>query len=214
MADVTSPAEQVEALAHRIAEAIGRRDVGWLKVVLAPGFVHRTAAGDASDADSFLEVVAAIQADILSVTLEALTIDVADFGALATGVQVARVRVNGDMVEDKRRFADWFVKVGGEWRLRVAIDLGKQRAPAHSWTGAPRSCSASVASGSPSPRETATRTSPPPNGNYGCSMDHLLRRASHSSEGPYPPGPPRPPETRGRRATSAPRRRQVYPGRP
>src|SRR5262245_17539580 len=41
-------------------------------------------------------------------------------------------------------------------------------------------------------------------------MDHLLRRASHSIDGPIPPGPPRPPGTRGRRAASAPRRRVVY----
>jgi len=124
MADVTNPAEQVEALAHRIAEAIGRRDVAWLKLVLAPDFKHRTVAGTVSDADSFLEPVAAIQAEILSVTLQGLTIDVADFGALVTGVQVARVRLADGEVEDERRFVDWFAKIGGAWRLRVAIDLG------------------------------------------------------------------------------------------
>jgi len=129
MAGVTSPAEEVEALAHRIAEAIGGRDVTWLRGVLAPGFVHRTPEGDATDADAFLAAIAGIRVEILSVSLEQLAIDVSDFAALATGTQVARVRVDGQEVSDRRRFVDWFVKVGAEWRLRVAIDFGDEKGP-------------------------------------------------------------------------------------
>jgi hypothetical protein len=124
MADVTSPAEQVEALAHRIAEAIGRKDADWVKLVLAPGFVHRN-AGAPMDEGAFLEVLSSIQADIVSVKLENVSVDVGELAALVTGVQVALVRVNGEEIQDRRGFVDWFVKVGREWRLRVAIDLGK-----------------------------------------------------------------------------------------
>ena len=116
--------EEVLELSHRIAEAIGRRDVGWLSGILAPGFVQRTAAGDANDAAAFLRAIEGIEAEILLVRLERVDVDVADSTALATGVQLARVRVNGQEVEDRRGFVDWFVKVDGGWRLQVAVDLG------------------------------------------------------------------------------------------
>jgi hypothetical protein len=116
--------EEILEISHRIAEAIGRRDVAWLSAVLAPGFVQRTPAGDTNDATAFLRAIGGIEAEILLVRLEKVEIDVADSGALATGVQLARVKVNGEEVEDRRGFVDWFVKVGGNWRLQVAVDLG------------------------------------------------------------------------------------------
>ena len=116
--------EEVLELSHRIAEAIGRRDVAWLSPILAPGFVQRTPAGDANDAAAFLRAIEGIEAEILFVRLEKVEVDVHGEGALATGIQLARVRVKGEEIEDRRGFVDWFAKVGGSWRLQVAVDLG------------------------------------------------------------------------------------------
>jgi hypothetical protein len=116
--------DEVLELSRRIAEAIGRRDLGWLSGMLAPGFVQRTLAGDANDAAAFLRAIEGIDVEILFVRLERVEVDVRDAGALATGVQLARVRVNGEEAEDRRGFVDWFVRVEGGWRLQVAVDLG------------------------------------------------------------------------------------------
>ena len=119
-----SSRDEVLELSHRIAEAIGRRDIGWLSGMLAPGFVQRTLLGDARDATAFLKAIEGIEAEILFVRLERVEVDVRDGGALATGVQLARVRVNGEEAEDRRGFVDWFVRVDDDWRLLVAVDLG------------------------------------------------------------------------------------------
>ena len=116
--------DRVVELSHRIAEAIGRRDVDWLSRVLAAGFVQRTPAGDAHDAAAFLRTIEGIQAEILFVRLENVEVDVKGGGALATGFQLARVRMNGEELEDRRAFVDWFVRVEDDWRLQVAVDLG------------------------------------------------------------------------------------------
>ena len=44
-------------------------------------------------------------------------------GALVTGIQHARVRLDGELIEDTRPFADWLVKEAGEWRLRAALEI-------------------------------------------------------------------------------------------
>jgi hypothetical protein len=38
-------------------------------------------------------------------------------------VQHAQVRMDGQLVDERRPFVDWFVKQAGGWRIRVAIDL-------------------------------------------------------------------------------------------
>jgi hypothetical protein len=40
-----------------------------------------------------------------------------------TGIQKARVRLDGRDIDDARAFVDWFVEVEGEWLLRAAIEL-------------------------------------------------------------------------------------------
>jgi hypothetical protein len=115
---------EVEGLCHGIAEAIGRRDVDWLRLVLAPDFVQRTPAGEAKDATAFLQAIAGIEVEILLVRLERVEVDVSAAGALATGIQLARVLVEGREVEDRRAFVDWFVRTEAGWRLQVAVDLG------------------------------------------------------------------------------------------
>lgn len=45
-----------------------------------------------------------------------------EVGALVTGVQHARVHLDGQQIDD--RFVDWFVRgADGAWRARIALDL-------------------------------------------------------------------------------------------
>jgi hypothetical protein len=121
--DSKTQTERVLASAIRIAQAIGRRDVAALRGLLAPGFLHRTPGAGAVDARTFLEAVSAIPGKILDVRIEGVAIDLSEAGALVTGIQRAKVRLDGKDIDDARPFVDWFVEVDGEWRLRAAVEL-------------------------------------------------------------------------------------------
>jgi hypothetical protein len=108
---------------ERLAAAIGRRDLGAIRTLLAPGFVHRSHGGEAVGEEAFLRAIQQIPGEIKFVRLDRLQVDVTSSGALVTGVQHAQVRVDEQTVDDRRPFVDWFVSLGGEWRIQAAVDL-------------------------------------------------------------------------------------------
>lgn len=115
--------EQVARCAEEIAAAIGRRDRAALAPLLSRDFVHRTPGSAVTTAAEFLKAIEQIPGEILFVRLEHVAVDVAGSAALASGVQHAQVRVDGDVIDDRRVFADWFVLEDGAWRLRAAVEL-------------------------------------------------------------------------------------------
>jgi hypothetical protein len=115
--------DRIAEASERMADAIGRRDLGAIRELLAPGFVHRTHGGAGADADAFIRAIQEIPFEIISVRLEQLDIDICATGALVTGVQHAQVRVDGEAVDDRRGFVDWFVRDAGAWRIQAAVDL-------------------------------------------------------------------------------------------
>jgi hypothetical protein len=115
--------DELHELSERIAAAISRRDTSALQEILAPGFVHRTHGGEAVDSVAFLSGVSQIPGEISFVRLEALHVDECPTGALVTGIQHARVVVDGQVYDDRRGFVDWFVTIDGQWRLQAAVDL-------------------------------------------------------------------------------------------
>jgi uncharacterized protein DUF4440 len=115
--------DRVAEAAERIAAAIARRDLAAIRELLAPGFVHRTHGGASVDAEAFMRAIEQIPGEILLVRLEQLEVDMAVSGALVTGVQHAQVRVDDQVVDDRRGFVDWFVTHAGEWRVQAAVDL-------------------------------------------------------------------------------------------
>jgi ketosteroid isomerase-like protein len=115
--------ERVLATAIAIADAIGVRDVGRLATLLSPDFLHRKAGAGATGAAAFLAAIERIPGEILSVNLARIEIDMAGDSALVTGIQHARVRLDGELIEDTRPFVDWLTKESGEWRLRAAVEL-------------------------------------------------------------------------------------------
>lgn len=114
---------RVVDVSHQLAAAIGRRDLAAIRALLAPGFLHRSHGGEAADAEGFLAAIQSIPGEITLVRLDRLQVDLTTSGALATGVQHAQVRVDGQTIDDRRAFVDWFVKVAGEWRIQAAVDL-------------------------------------------------------------------------------------------
>ena len=119
--------EQLIAVSERLAAAIARRDVASIRAMLANGFVQRPAGGDAVDAEAFLDGIAKIPGAILFVKLDQLTVDMSGDGAIVTGIQQAQLTIDGAVVIDRRPFVDWFVREGGDWRLRLAVDLPSDR---------------------------------------------------------------------------------------
>ena len=114
---------RIAAAAEAVASAIATRDVNALRGMLARGFTHRSHGGQASDAETFLKGVAAIPGEIVFVRLEDVRLDVTPSGVLVTGVQHAQVKVDGQTVDDRRRFIDWFVDADGAWKIQAAVDV-------------------------------------------------------------------------------------------
>lgn len=115
---------RITAAATALAEAIGRKDAAAIDRLLAPDFRLRTPGGPSTPRDEFIRAVCGIPADVLSVSLAGLEIDLGDGVALVTGVQHARCRFHGEVLSDVRPFADWFERTGdGRWLARVALDL-------------------------------------------------------------------------------------------
>jgi ketosteroid isomerase-like protein len=115
--------DEVARTAQQIAGAIARRDLAGIRELLAPDFVYRTHGGAGRDTESFIAGIRQIPGEILAVKLEQLEVDMSAAGALVTGVQHARVRLGGQVVDDRRGFVDWFVKHAGKWRIQAAVDL-------------------------------------------------------------------------------------------
>ena len=115
--------EAVRRAALDVAAAIERRDVSTVAGALAPGFVHRSPGAPPVDAETFLKGIAEIPGEIVFVRLVDLNIDLSETGALATGIQHARVRIDGKDTDDRRAFVDWFIAHDGKWKIRVAVDL-------------------------------------------------------------------------------------------
>jgi hypothetical protein len=115
--------DRVKQAALDVAAAIGRRDVPALAAALAPGFLYRSPGSETRTREAFLEGVQGIPGEIVFVRLETIDVDLSEASALVSGIQHAQVRIEGKVIDDRRAFVDWFVRLGSEWKIRVAVDL-------------------------------------------------------------------------------------------
>jgi hypothetical protein len=120
---IVNEREAVLAAANALAAAIGRQDAGAIKAVLTHDFVLRTPGGSSLSADAFVAQVRSITAEIDFVRLEQVQVDLKPGSALVSGVQHARVRIEGQVVDEYKAFADWFIETEHGWKVRVALDL-------------------------------------------------------------------------------------------
>ena len=111
------------ALSQEIASLIARRNGVALRALMAPGFVARALGGEMMSPDEFVAGVEDLPGEIAFVEVEGVTVDLTPAGALVSGVQVARVHMDGQTIDDRRSFADWFVKTEEGWRLQAALDI-------------------------------------------------------------------------------------------
>ncbi|HEV3470778.1 MAG TPA: nuclear transport factor 2 family protein [Pyrinomonadaceae bacterium] len=105
-------------------EAIGRKDAAALGRILDEEFVYRTPSGAELSREEFLQNVASLPVEILSVRGDGLRANVFGETAVITGVQRARVRDgDGQEAESVVAFTDVFVRGRGRWRLRLAYGV-------------------------------------------------------------------------------------------
>ena len=111
-------------ISEQIADAIARRDTATIARLLSANFLYRTPGGPSVPSDTFLRGIAEIPGEINFVKLESLQMDVIDdSAALVTGIQHARVTVDGQVIDDRRAFVDLFERTPDGWRIRTAVDL-------------------------------------------------------------------------------------------
>ena len=115
---------RITAAATELAEAIARKDAATLDRLLAPDFQLRAPGGATTPRDAFIGAVCGIPAEVLSVMLTDLEIDLGEGSALVSGQQHARCRFHGEVIDEVRPFVDWFQRTAdGRWQVRVALDL-------------------------------------------------------------------------------------------
>ena len=115
--------DELIEISERIAAAISARDTAVLAELLAPDLVHRSPGGEDRHAEAFLQGIAQIPGEIVFVKVADLRVDVSGDSAIVSGTQRAQVRIEGNVIDDRRAFVDMFVRLEGKWRLRVAVDL-------------------------------------------------------------------------------------------
>ena len=114
---------QIETLAHAIAAAIQAKDDRALLSHLSPDFVLRRPGASSQGAAEFVAAVCSLSVELLFVRIEELAIDLTGDAALATGIQHSQLRIDGQILDSRQPFIDWFVKSDGRWQLHVALDL-------------------------------------------------------------------------------------------
>lgn len=100
-----------------------RRDRDQLERATTSDFVLRIPGEPDVDRAAFLRAATAIPGEILDVTGEHLVAHQAGGIGIVQGIQRARVRLNGQLVEDRGAFADVFGRRDGAWLLRFALTI-------------------------------------------------------------------------------------------
>ena len=114
---------EIEALTHAVAAAIRAKDEHALLSYLSADFVLRRPGAKPQSAAEFVAAICQLSLELEFVRIEELTIDLTGDAALATGIQHSRVHMDGETIDSRQPFIDWFVKHEGRWQLHVALDL-------------------------------------------------------------------------------------------
>jgi ketosteroid isomerase-like protein len=114
---------------HALFAAIARRDQAQLARLAAPEFVLRMPGQADIDRAAFVRGVAAIPGEILEVSGEGVRAHQTGDTGIVEGVQVARVRIDGNVIEDRGAFVDVFVRRRGAWQLSFALNVPLTAAP-------------------------------------------------------------------------------------
>jgi ketosteroid isomerase-like protein len=108
---------------REIMKAIGAKDAERLAPLLAEAFTLKTPGAPEMMRDAFLEAIAVLPGEILSIAgRESTPLVVGEVG-IVSGVQVAQVRLadDGRIVTSQSVYTDVFERRDGQWRLRFAF---------------------------------------------------------------------------------------------
>lgn len=120
----------LRAATEAIFAALERRDVAAVEAYLADEFVLRIPGQPDTDRAAFLAEIAALPDGIEAVTGEGVAVASPDPGVgVVTGAQIARVRVDGQLVVDRGAFSDVFLWRDGRWQLVLAFNVPLPPAP-------------------------------------------------------------------------------------
>jgi hypothetical protein len=128
----TSPdRDALIAAEEAVFAAIAARDTAALDRLIADDFVVRIPGQPDAGKAAFLAAIGSIPGEILSVGGEGLTAQMLgpDLG-MVSGVQVARVRVDGTELVDRGGFVDLFARRDGRWGMIWAFSVPMSTTPA------------------------------------------------------------------------------------
>jgi ketosteroid isomerase-like protein len=128
MTDSTdSSAETTEAIlqiGRDIMAAIKGKDAATLELMLAEDFIYRTHFGAEADKAEFLQSIASMPLEVLSIRAEELKVNVFGETAVLTGMQRAQARpLEGEPEESVVAFTDIFVRRESGWLMVLAYGV-------------------------------------------------------------------------------------------
>ena len=107
-----------------IMAAIKAKDANALEPLVADDFVYRTHFGAESNKSEFLQSIAAIPIEIVSLRGEELKVNIYGDTAILTGVQRAEARQPESEIEESAvAFTDVFVRREGRWLMVLAYGV-------------------------------------------------------------------------------------------
>jgi uncharacterized protein (TIGR02246 family) len=119
-----SAVDEVLRLEHETFGAIARKDAQRLAALLSDEFLYRSPGSRDIRKPEFLQNVAAIPVEIVSVEGEQLHAAVFGEAVVVTGVQRATTRApDGSLVTGRTAFTDVFERQDGAWRLVLAYGI-------------------------------------------------------------------------------------------
>jgi ketosteroid isomerase-like protein len=111
-------------LNQEVMAAIKNKDAASLEPLFADDFIYRTHFGAEAGKAEFLQSIASMPLEILSVRGEELKVNVYGETAVLTGVQHAEARpLAGEAEESVVAFTDVFVKREGRWLMVLAYGV-------------------------------------------------------------------------------------------
>ncbi len=120
----TDTAAAILQIARDVMAAIKNKNAAALEALFAEEFVYRTHFGAEAGKTEFLQSIASMPFEILSVRGDELKVNVYGDTAILTGVQHAEARpLEGQTEESVVAFTDVFVKRDGRWLMVLAYGV-------------------------------------------------------------------------------------------
>ena len=124
MSVTASHTRELTEISHQLLTAIRGRDSSALDRLLHDEFAQISEVGVRTTRDAFITAIVTSSYEIMSLSFDALSVDVFGDTAVVCGVQRAVVRLqSGEEVTGRSAFTDVFVKHRNGWLVRLATSV-------------------------------------------------------------------------------------------